>query len=129
MYQPPLRGRPILAGKRVLLIDSHQPTRDVRAGVLRNQGLEVDVAENLAAARCLWRPRLYDWILLNARRCLPGEALAFCEQIRDASPQERFAFLVGPPKYLSRTWPLEFRAIENETPQWTETVKRFLVAA
>jgi response regulator RpfG family c-di-GMP phosphodiesterase len=129
MHQPPLRGRPGFAGKRVLLIDPHQTTRDLRASVLQSQGVEVHVAETLAAARCLWRPRLYDWILLDVRRYLPGEALAFYEQIRDASPREHCAFLVGPPKYLSLTWPDEFRAVESETQQWGETVKQYLSAA
>jgi hypothetical protein len=129
MYQPPLRGQPIFAGKRVLLIDPHQPTRDVRTSVLQSRDVEVHVAESFSAARCLWRPQFYDWILLDVRRYLPGEALAFYEQIRDASPREHFAFLVGPPKYLSLTWPNEFRGVENEIPEWNETVKRFLSAA
>jgi ActR/RegA family two-component response regulator len=129
MHQPPLRGRPIFVGKKVLLIDPHQLTRDVRASVLLSRGIEVHVAESLSAARCLWRPKLYDWILLDMRRYLPEEALAFCEQISDAGPRERFAFLVGPPKYLSLAWPNEFRAGESGSQQWSETVHRFVAAA
>jgi hypothetical protein len=129
MHQPPRRGRAILPGKRVLLIDPHQPTRDVRTNVLQSYGVEVDVAESLSAAHCLWRPSLYDWILLDVRRYLPGEALAFYEQTRDACPRERFAFLVGPPRYLSLTWPNEFSVLESGIPQWSETVKHFLSAA
>jgi hypothetical protein len=85
MYQPPLRGRAVLAGKKVLLIDPYQPTRDARSSVLRNHAIELDVAYSLQAARCLWRPRLYDWILLDVRGYLPGEALAFYDEIRDAN--------------------------------------------
>lgn len=129
MYQPPLRGRAIFAGKRVLLIDPHQTTREVRARVLLSQGIEVHLAENLSAARCLWRPKLYDWILLDTRRNLAEEALAFYEQISDASPQEHFAFFVGPPKYLSLVWPNEFRAFESGNQQWKETVNRLSAAA
>jgi ActR/RegA family two-component response regulator len=129
MHQPPLRGRPIFAGKKVLLIDPHQPTREVRARVLLSRSIEVHVAENLSAARCLWRPKLYDWILLDVRRNLPEEALAFYEQISDASSQERFAFLVGPPKYLSLAWPAEFRGVESGKQQWKETVNRLSAAA
>lgn len=66
---------------------------------------------------------------LDVRRCLPEEALAFYEQLREPRPPERFAFLVGPPRYLSLTWPDEFCVLESETPQWGETVKRFLAAA
>ena len=96
MHQPLLRGRPVLARKEVLLLDPYQPTRDARAGVLKNHEIELDSVESLQAARCLWRPRLYDWILLDVRRYLPGEAFAFYDQIRDKSPHEHVAFFVGP---------------------------------
>ena len=126
---PPLRGRLTLAGKKVLLIDSNQPTRDVRASFLRAHSIEVDAVESLEAARVLWRPNLYHLILLDVRRHLPGEALQFYEQIRDASAQQRFAFLVGPPVYLSRTWPGELMGAEKRPQQWAETVRRFVAAA
>jgi len=129
MHQPPLRGRPVLSGKKVLLIDPYQPTRDARSSVLRSHDIELDAASSLQAARCLWRPQLYDWILLDVRRYLPGEALAFYEQIRDKSPREHVAFFVGPPTYLSRTCPDESSVVASETQQWTETVQRFLAAA
>jgi hypothetical protein len=129
MYQPPLRGRPVLEGKRVLLVDPYQPTRDARADVLRNHDIELDTASSLRAARCLWRPRFYDWVLLDVRGYLPGEALAFYEQIRDKSPQEHVAFFVGPPTYLSRTCPDQSSEVASETQQWGDTVKRFLAAA
>jgi hypothetical protein len=129
MHQPPLRGRPVLEGKRVLLVDPYQPTRDARAGVLRNHDIESDTASSLQAARCLWRPRFYDWVLLDVRGYLPGEALVFYEQIRDKSPREHVAFFVGPPTYLSRTYPDQSSEVASETQQWGETVKRFLAAA
>ena len=129
MHQPPLRGRPIFAGKKVLLIDSHQPTREVRASIMRNQGIEVQVAENFSAARYLWQAKLFDWILLDTRSNIADEALAFYEQIKDANSQEHFAFFVGPPNYLSLVWPHEFRAAESEDQQWKETVNRLAAAA
>ncbi len=61
-------------------------------------------------------------------RHLPGEALEFYEQIKEASARERFAFLVGPPVYVSRTWPEEMKATDEKSQQWGETV-RFLAAA
>jgi CheY-like chemotaxis protein len=128
MYRPPpLRGLPLLAGKKVLLIDRTQPTRDVRVNVLRSHGIEVHTADSLQAARFLWQPNVYDLILLDVRKHLPGEALEFYDQIRDASPEERFAFLVGPPVYLSRTWPGEARA--HDTSQGKPTVRPFMDAA
>ena len=129
MYQPPLRGRPVLVGEKVLLVDSHQPTRDARSLVLRNHDIELDIAESLQVARSLWRPRLYDWILLDVRGYLPEEARAFYERIRDTRPRQRVAFFVGPPRFLSLTWPDESSAVQEETQQWAETVRRFLAAA
>jgi len=42
---------------------------------------------------------------------------------------QHFAFLVGPPAYLSLTWPDDVTATEKEPQQWAETIKRFLAAA
>jgi len=130
MYRPPpLRGQPVLEGKTVLLIDRNQPTRDVRVRVLQSHGVEVHAAEDLSGARFLWQHNVYDLVLLDVRRHLPGEALEFYEQIRTASPKEHFAFLVGPPVYLSRTWPGEFCEVDASQGQWGATVRRFLTAA
>lgn len=129
MYRPPpLRGRPVLDGKKVLLVDRNQPTREVRATVLRSHGIEVHAASSLQEARFLWQPNFYDLILLDIRRHLPGEALEFYEQMKEASARERVIFLVGPPAFLSPTWPEQVSA-EKEPQQWAETVKRFLAAA
>jgi len=130
MYRPPpLRGQPVLPNKKVLLIDRSQPTREARASVLRAHGIEVHEADSLQAARFLWQPNVYDLILLDVRRHLPGEALEFYEQIRTASPKERFAFFVGPPVYFSRTWPGEVTEVDASQGQWGTTVGRFLTAA
>src|SRR5712692_8677972 len=107
MYRPPLRGRRLLADKKVLLIDRCQATREVRAAVLRSRGVEVHEADEISKARFLWQPNVYDLVMLDVRRYSPGEALEFYEQIRAAEPRQRILFLTGPPKYLSRTWPGE----------------------
>ena len=121
-------NRPSSYGKKVLLIDRNQPTRDVRASVLRSRGIEVHTADCLGAARFLWQPGLYRFILLDVRRHFPGEALEFYEQIRTASPKEHFFFLVGPPAYLSLTWPGDVSAVEKKRER-AEKIKRFLAAA
>ena len=118
-----------LSGKTVLLIDSNEPTRDVRASVLRSRGVEVHVAESLRAARLLWQPNVYDLILLDVRRHLPGEALEFYQQIKETSPRERFAFLVGPPVYLSLTWPEELMNSGKQPQEWADAARRFMAAA
>jgi len=130
MYRPPpLRGQPVLKGKKVLLIDRNQTTRDVLVRVLQSHGVEVHAADSLPAARFLWQPDMYDLILLDVRRHLPGEALEFYEQITTASPKEHFAFLVGPPVYLSRTWLGEGTEVVASQGQLQATVRRFLTAA
>jgi len=67
--------------------------------------------------------------LTPALQYSPGETLEFYEQIKQASPRERVVFLVGPPTYLSLTWPGEVIAEDASSGQWGETVKRFLAAA
>jgi CheY-like chemotaxis protein len=130
MYSPPpLRGRPVLDGKKVLLIDRCQATREVRASVLQSHDVEVHLAEDFSTARFLWQPDTYDLILLDVRRYMPGEVLEFYEQIKVASPPQCFAFLVGAPAYLSLTWPRDVRTAETESQQWAETMKRFMTAA
>ena len=129
MHLPPPLRRSVFDEKKVLLIDPHPRARDVRSGVLRNHGVEVQAAEDLCRARSLWRPRAYDLILLDARGHLPGEALDFYREIKHASPRDRVVFLVGPPTYLSLTWPAEFMARETEPQQWAETVRQFVTAA
>jgi DNA-binding NtrC family response regulator len=128
MYRPPLRGRPTLADKKVLLIDSCQATREVRAAVLRSHGVAVHAAEGISAARSLWQPRIYDLVMLDVRRYSPGETLEFYEQIKQASPHEQVVFLVGPPTYLSLAWPGEVFAEDASSGQWGATVRRFLAA-
>ena len=130
MYRPPpLRGRPALADKKVLLIDRCQATREVRAAVLRTHGVEVHEAGEISAARFLWRPHVYDLLMLDVRRYSPAEALEFYGEVMHRSPHEHFVFLLGPPKYLSRTWPDEVTVDDVSRGQWGETVKRFLAAA
>ena len=80
--QSPNRSK--LHGKRILLIDRCQATREVRAAVLRTHGVEVREAEEISAARFLWQPHVYDLVMLDVRRYSPGEALEFYEQMKDA---------------------------------------------
>jgi response regulator RpfG family c-di-GMP phosphodiesterase len=129
MYRAPPLRRSALADKKVLLIDRSQATRDARAAVLRSHGVEVHEAEEISAARFLWQPNVYDLVMLDVRRYSREEALEFYEQIRAADPRQRFVFLIGPPKYVSRSWPDDVAAGDVSGGQWGETVKRFLAAA
>jgi response regulator RpfG family c-di-GMP phosphodiesterase len=128
--RPQFPNRSKLHAKKVLLIDRAEATRTARADVLRSRGVEVHEAEEFSTARFLWQPNVFDLVMLDVRRYSPGEALEFYEQIKDANPRQRFAFLIGPPTYLSPTWPGEVTAVDDTSRgQWGETVKRFLAAA
>ena len=129
MYRPPPRGRRALTDKKVLLIDRCQATRDARAAVLRSRTVEVHEAEELSAARFLWQPDVYDLVMLDVRRYSSEEMQEFYEQIKGASPRQQFAFLMGSPRYLSRTWPSDVANDDTSRGQWGETVKHFLAAA
>src|SRR5271155_2003932 len=86
--------------KRVLLLDSSQTKRDLRADVMRKLGIDVDCAADVLEARCWWRADLYNLVLIN----VAGETDSrdkFCTDIRSANPPQRIAFFVGGPEYLA----------------------------
>jgi len=86
--------------KRVLLVDASHPKRDLRAGIMRKLGIDVDCAADIGEARSWWRAALYDLVLVNMEKGL-GHRDRFCEDIRTAKPPQRLAFLVGKPEYLA----------------------------
>jgi CheY-like chemotaxis protein len=88
--------------KRVLLIDHSSSKRDLRAETMRKLGIEVDSAADIGEARCWWKADLYDLVLINVEnKRLTRDK--FCDDIRAATPSQRFAFLVGGPEYLSNS--------------------------
>lgn len=86
--------------KRVLLVDTSQVKRDLRAEVMRKLGIEVDSAADIAEARIWWRPALYDLVLINMEKGR-GQRDKFCDDVRSANPSQRLAFLVGQPEYIA----------------------------
>jgi CheY-like chemotaxis protein len=86
--------------KRVLLVDTSQAKRDLRAEVMRKLGMDVDCAADIAEARSWWRAALYDLVLIDMEKG-QGYRDKFCDDIRSASPPQRLAFLVGQPTYLA----------------------------
>jgi hypothetical protein len=86
--------------KRVLLLDTSQTKRDLRADVMRKLGIDVDCAADVLEARCWWRADLYNLVLIN----VAGETDSrdkFCTDLRSANPPQRIAFFVGGPEYLA----------------------------
>jgi CheY-like chemotaxis protein len=101
-FTPPLSA-PIPGGlkkKRVLLVDTSAAKRDLRAEVMRKLGMDVDCAADILEARSWWRADLYDLVLINADKGT-GHRDKFCEDIRNATPRQQMAFLVGKPEYLA----------------------------
>jgi CheY-like chemotaxis protein len=86
--------------KRVLLVDTSQAKRELRAEVMRKAGMDVDCAADIAEARSWWRAALYDLVLINMEKG-QGYRDQFCDHIRGATPPQRLAFLVGRPEYLA----------------------------
>ena len=86
--------------KRVLLVDTSQAKRELRAEVMRKLGLDVDCAADIAEARIWWRAALYDLVLINMEEG-HGHRDKFCVDVRSATPPQRLAFLVGQPEYLA----------------------------
>jgi hypothetical protein len=86
--------------KRVLLLDTSQTKRDLRADVMRKLGIEVDCAADVLEARCWWRADLYNLVLISATG-EPENRDQFCSDIRGANPRQRIAFFVGSPEYLA----------------------------
>src|SRR5271155_899498 len=100
--------------KRVLLLDSSQTKRDLRADVMRRLGIEVDCAADVLEARCWWRADLYNLVLIN----VAGETDSrdkFCTDIRSANPPQRIAFFVGGPEYLAAAPHSDEAAAEPDT--------------
>ena len=92
----------VVKKKRVLLIDTSHTTRDLRAEVMRKLGIDVDTAADIAEAHSWWKPALYDLVLINMEKGL-GQRDKFCDDLRSATPPQRFAFLVGQPAYLAHS--------------------------
>ncbi|HKI25216.1 MAG TPA: response regulator [Candidatus Sulfotelmatobacter sp.] len=86
--------------KRVLLVDTSQAKRELRAEVMRKFGMDVDCAADIPEARSWWRAALYDLVLIDMEEG-KGYRDDFCDDVRGATPPQRLAFLVGGPDYLA----------------------------
>ena len=93
--------------QKILLVGGSESRQSLRASILRAHGLKVDVARGLTDSRALCRRSTYDWVVLDTHSLFHGEVIDFCEQLRHALPQQRIAFYVGAPTYISLQWPDE----------------------
>jgi CheY-like chemotaxis protein len=90
----------LIKKKRVLLVDTSAHKRELRAEIMRKLGIEVDCAADISEARSWWRADLYNLVLINAQNDV-SQRDDFCEIIRNATPRQQLAFLVGKPEYLA----------------------------
>ena len=86
--------------RRVLLVDMSPARSVLRAEVMRKRGVDVDCAADVMEARSWWRADLYNLVLIDEDTEL-GRRDKFCEDVRNATPPQRLAFLVGKPGYLA----------------------------
>jgi hypothetical protein len=112
--------------KRVLLLDTSQTKRDLRADVMRKLGIEVDCAADVLEARCWWRADLYNLVLINVAGEIDSRD-KFCLDIRSATPPQRIAFFVGGPEYLSAS--PQGDDMQAGTPLGSEIVSALLAQA
>jgi CheY-like chemotaxis protein len=110
--------------RKVLLIDQNPFKQNLRATMLRNREVEVHTAESIAHAESLWRTGSYDLVLLAAGE-ESEESRLLPTQIRQTSPQQRIALLVGPPAYLrevARQTKKKISSVADDIPQTREFV-------
>jgi CheY-like chemotaxis protein len=113
----------------VLLIDTSQATRELRAEVMRKLDIDVDCAADIAEARSWWRAALYDLVVINIEKEHVNRD-KFCDDVRSATPPQRLAFLVGGPQYLADSPRIdeEIPADQNASDQIPEDPKVVLGA-
>jgi CheY-like chemotaxis protein len=103
LLPPSLLSTPIpreIKRKRVLLIDTCAHKRELLAEIMRKLGIDVDCAADINEALSWWRADLYNLVLINVQNEV-GQRDDFCEVIRNATPPQQLAFLVGKPEYLA----------------------------
>jgi len=100
LLSPPTQGG--VKKKRVLLVDTCQAKRELRAEVMRKFGMDVDCAANADEARSWWKADFYDLVLINMEQSREYRD-KFCDDLRSATPPQRLAFLVGQPEYLAHS--------------------------
>jgi CheY-like chemotaxis protein len=91
---------PAAGKKRILLVVGDDVRRDLRARVLRKLGTDVECAADMSEARSLWRADTFNLVLLD----VIGDARnveEFCADVKNATPPQAIAFLVGKPAYIA----------------------------
>jgi DNA-binding response OmpR family regulator len=115
--------------ERVLLVDRFQPTRDARARILREHGIDVSTAESLDEARAFFQAGRYDLVLLDLHRYPPAEVLVLCRVIKNIDPTQRIALLIGAPSHITLDWQKELARVGDPSQHLRPKAKRHAAAA
>jgi len=115
-------------GKTVLLVDSNQTLGEMRARRLRLYGVTVHTANSIEAARARLKENAYALVLVAPREN-PEDAIQFHREIRQHNPQQKVAFLVGPPKYLSFSYGQNVIPMSVRSDTWVDRLKGRLASA
>jgi CheY-like chemotaxis protein len=103
---------PVAGGrKRILLVDANLVSQTRRAGMLRQRGVEVTCAADMAHAQLLWHAESYNLVIMDATNLYEG-AMSFCKSIKLERPEQLITFLVGQPEFLSSS-PLQDAVAQN----------------
>lgn len=84
---------PVAAGRAVLLVEPHEPTRVHAHRLMHEVGMAVDTSTSLAQARALIGERAPD-VLVIGQSTESGEAAAFVDLLRSRQPRLRVIELV-----------------------------------
>jgi len=115
-------------GKTVLLVDSDQRLRDMRARRLRLYGITIHTVGTVEEARALLEANTYSLVLV-APRNNSAEVIQFHREIRRRHPTQRVAFCVGPPKYISFTYGQNVIPMPARLDTWVDRLKGRLASA
>jgi DNA-binding NtrC family response regulator len=117
-----------VVGKTVFLVDSQHEPREARARRLRTYGILVYTASSIEEARVHFGVNRYHLVLLATREN-PEAAIAFRREIRQQDPNQKVAFLVGPPDYLSFTFGRNLIPMPARSSDWADKFKGRLASA
>ena len=113
-------------GKTVLLVDSNEKLRELRARLLRRYSVNVVTAESLEAARL--KLSKYDLVLIAPRE-KSDEAIQLHREIKRLYPEQKVGFFVGPPKYISFTYGRNVVSMPARPDTWADRLKYRMASA
>ncbi|HXY11260.1 MAG TPA: response regulator [Terriglobales bacterium] len=115
-------------GKTVLLLDSNQKLREMRARRLRLYGISVHTVGTVEEARARLEGNTYNLVLIAPRKN-PEEVIEFHREIKRLHPTQRVVFCVGPPKYISSRCGQNAVPMPARSDTWAERLKGRLASA